>query len=190
MSVDEIVNQIHPLRDYLVKIAFIQLRDMTLAEDLAQDTMLAAIQAADRFEGRSKVKTWVTSILRNKIIDAIRAKQRAFAHTSIDAGADDDFVNVLFSDGGTWEEKPASWGDGEFDLSQKQFMAVLDICIEKLPPNQGRAFVMKEVLEMGPDEICKSLEITPSNMWVLLHRARLVLQSCLDTKWFANKRDA
>ena len=188
MSVDEIVSQIHPLRGYLVKIAFIQLRDMTLAEDVAQDTMLAAIQAADRFEGRSKVKTWVTGILKYKIIDAIRAKQRTYAHISINASKDDEFVNVLFSDGGTWEEKPANWGDGEFDLSQKQFIEVLDICIERLPPNQGRAFVMKEVLEMGPDEICKSLEITPSNMWVLLHRARLTLQACLDTKWFANKR--
>ena len=72
MSVDDIVGQIHPLREYLVKIAFIQLRNMEQAEDIAQDTLLAALSAADKFEGRSQVKTWVVGILRNKVIDAIR----------------------------------------------------------------------------------------------------------------------
>lgn len=188
MSIDVIVGQIHPLREYLVKIAFIQLRDMAEAEDIAQDTMVAAISAAGKFEGRSQVKTWVVGILRNKVIDAIRGRKRAHKHLSISEEFDENIADVLFDDGGSWDEKPASWGDGEFDLNQKQFMAVLDVCIEKLPVNQGRAFVMKEVFEMEADEICKSLEIGSSNMWVLLHRARLTLQVCLDKNWFANPR--
>ena len=188
MSVDDIVGQIHPLREYLVKIAFIQLRNMEQAEDIAQDTLLAALSAADKFEGRSQVKTWVVGILRNKVIDAIRGKKRAHKHVSINEEHDENIADVLFDDGGRWDEKPASWGDGEFDLIQKQFMAVLDICIEKLPVNQGRAFVMKEVFEMEAVEICKTLEINSSNMWVLLHRGRLTLQACLDKNWFANTR--
>lgn len=188
MSVDDIVGQIHPLREYLVKIAFIQLRNMEQAEDIAQETLLAALSAADKFERRSQVKTWVVGILRNKVIDAIRARQRAHKHVSISEEPGEDIAEVLFDDGGSWEEKPATWGEGEFDLTQKQFMQVLDICIEKLPVNQGRAFVMKEVFEMEAGEICKTMEINPSNMWVLLHRARLTLQICLDKNWFANTR--
>ena len=79
---------------------------------------------------------------------------------------------------------PRQWGDPEASFGQRQFFEVLEMCVDALPPTQGRVFMMREWLELETDEICKELSITATNLWVLLHRARLRLRECLQTRWF------
>ena len=87
-------------------------------------------------------------------------------------------------------ERPADWGNPEQDLDNRQFMSILEACTEKLPPAQGRLFLMREWLEMGSEEICKELSLTPTNLYVQLHRARLRLRECLELNWFGNRSAA
>ena len=86
---------------------------------------------------------------------------------------------------GHWENPPATWGDPEGELSRRQFFDVVDFCLEKLPPNTARVFMMREVMELDGEEICKELSITSTNLWVILYRARVALRQCLEQNWFA-----
>jgi RNA polymerase sigma-70 factor, ECF subfamily len=174
-------------RRYLVRIAHLQLRDADLAEDVVQETLLAALAARDGFSGRSSVKTWLTGILKHKIIDAIRQRQRQpVIAATLDEEIDLDEFDPLFRDNGAWDAPPASWGDPENALAQQEFMAIMDVCLEKLPPNTARVFLMREVMELETDEICKELRITANNLWVILYRARMALRQCLEQNWFAD----
>src|SRR4029079_16216231 len=86
---------------------------------------------------------------------------------------------------GGWQVKPADWGDPDAALSRRQFMEIMDLCLEKLPQNTARVFLMRELMELETDEICKELTITANNLWVILHRARMSLRECLERNWFA-----
>ena len=175
-------------RRYLLRVAQLQLRDNDLAEDVVQETLLAALSAQAGFTGKSSVKTWLTGILKHKIVDAIRQKQRQpiFA-ASFDEETDLDEFDPMFQDNGRWESPPAAWGDPENALSQQQFFDVMEFCLEKLPPNTARVFMMREVMELDSDEICKELAITANNLWVILYRARMALRQCLEQNWFAGQ---
>ena len=175
-------------RRYLLRVAQLQLRDNDLAEDVVQETLLAALSAQAGFTGKSSVKTWLTGILKHKIVDAIRRKQRQpiFA-ASFDEETDLDEFDPMFQDNGRWESPPAAWGDPENALSQQQFFDVMEFCLEKLPPNTARVFMMREVMELESDEICKELAITANNLWVILYRARMALRQCLEQNWFAGQ---
>src|SRR5690606_21319823 len=137
-------------------------------------------------EARSQLKTWLVGILKHKIIDTLRQRQREVV---LDAGSDDDTVDPLdhmaFKTDGHFAEKPAEWGNPERDMQSRQFFAVLEACTEKLPPAQGRLFLMREWLELSSEDICKELSLTPTNLYVQLHRARLRLRECLELNWFA-----
>ena len=174
-------------RTYLLRVAQLQLRDHAQAEDVVQETLLAALEAQDRFAGKSSVKTWLTGILKHKIIDAIRKKSREPAVSTLNEEADIDDLDVFFngSERDRWEAKPAEWRNPERDLEQKQFLSMMDFCLEKLPPNTARVFMMREVMELESDEICKELNITSTNLWVILYRARMLLRKCLEQNWFA-----
>lgn len=176
-------------RGYLMRFARLQLRNDAWAEDAVSETLLAALAKPLAFEGRSHLKTWLVGILKHKIIDALRQRQREVA---LDSGSDDDSADPLehiaFRSDGHFAEKPADWGNPEQDLKSRQFMAVMDACTQKLPPVQGRLFLMREWLEMSSDEICKELGLTSTNLYVQLHRARLRLRECLELNWFANAR--
>ena len=176
-------------RGYLMRFARLQLRNDTWAEDAVSETILAALAKPLAFEGRSQLKTWLVGILKHKIIDTLRQRQR---EVTLDSGSDDDAADpldqVAFRPDGHYLEAPAEWGNPEQDLGSRQFMAVLEACTEKLPPVQGRLFLMREWLEMSSDEICKELTLTPTNLYVQLHRARLRLRECLDLNWFARTR--
>jgi len=171
-------------RGYLLRVALLQLRDSDLAEDVVQDTLLAAIQGATGFSGRSSLKTWLTGILKHKIVDAIRRKARepAFAIPEEECQLDD--VDALFDESGHWDNPPADWGDPETQLSRQQFLDIVQFCLEKLPPNTARVFMMREVMELTSAEICKELTITSTNLWVILYRARVALRQCLEQHWF------
>ena len=174
-------------RSYLLRVARLQLRDAALAEDVVQDTLAAALTAQGGFTGKSTVKTWLTGILKHKIVDAIRQRQRQpVVVASFDDETDLDDFDPLFKDNGAWQAPPADWGDPENALSRQEFMSVMEICLEKLPPNTARVFMMREVMELDTDEICKELTITANNLWVILYRARMSLRECLERNWFSD----
>jgi len=172
-------------RAYLLRVAVLQLRDNEVAEDVVQDTLLAALQGASGFSGRSSLKTWLTGILKHKIVDAIRRKSREPVLASLDEETHIDDLDALFDESGHWDNPPADWGDPETALSRQQFLQVMQSCLEKLPPNTARVFMMREVMDLDSDEICKELSITSTNLWVILYRARMALRQCLEQTWFA-----
>ena len=162
-------------------------RDADLAEDVVQETLLAALGARDGFSGRSSIKTWLTGILKHKIVDAIRQSRRQpVIMASLDEETDLEEFDPLFNDNGAWEAPPANWGDPENALSRQEFMRVMELCLEKLPPNTARVFMMREVMELETEDICKELTITANNLWVILYRARMALRQCLEQNWFTD----
>jgi RNA polymerase sigma-70 factor (ECF subfamily) len=173
-------------RSYLMRFARLQLRNDAWAEDAVSETILAALAKPLAFEARSQLKTWLVGILKHKIIDSMRQRQR---EVTLDSGSEDDnadpLEHIAFKTDGHFAEKPADWGNPEQDLRSRQFMAIMDACTGKLPPVQGRLFLMREWLEMSSEEICKELALTPTNLYVQLHRARLRLRECLELHWFA-----
>ena len=174
-------------RPYLMRYALLQLRDVTAAEDAVQETLLAALQSGSRYAGKSTVRTWLTGILKHKIIDHLRRQSR---ETPLEedreprADADADVANALFAEDGHWHEFPSDWGAPDRSFESRQFWEVFEMCVQVMPPRTARVFVMREVLELSTEEICKELAITTTNCWVLLHRARLALRACLEHKWF------
>ena len=171
-------------RGYLLRVAVLQLRDNDAAEDVVQDTLLAALQGAGSFSGRSSLKTWLTGILKHKIVDAIRRKGREATRVTLDEECQLDDLDAFFDETGHWLTPPADWGDPETALSQQQFFEVMQMCLERLPPNTARVFTMREVMDLDSQEICKELSITSTNLWVILYRARVALRQCLEQNWF------
>jgi len=170
-------------RSYLLRYAVLQLRNPEQAEDVVQETLLAALEGRARFAGGSSLKTWLTGILKHKILDAIRRKSRE--QPLAPAGDDDhDAVDALFKQDGHWQEMPATWGDPEQALENRKFWEIFELCSRLLPERTARVYMLREVMEMTTEEICQEFGITPTNLWVILHRARLVLRECLEIKWF------
>ena len=188
MSVNEYEQQLVALREDLLRYARMQLRNSAWAEDAVSETLLAALAKPQAFQGRSQLKTWLIGILKHKIIDSLRQRKREVV---LDSGSEDDGFDPLehmaFKADGHFAQRPSDWGNPEQDLGSRQFMAVLDACTEKLPRTQGRLFLMREWLELSSDEICKELDLTPTNLYVQLHRARLRLRECLELNWFASR---
>src|SRR4051812_43231331 len=137
-------------RGYLLRVARLQLRDTALAEDVVQDTLAAALAAQGGFTGKSTVKTWLTGILKHKIVDAIRRKQRdPISASTLDEEGDLEDFEGLFRNNGAWQQSPADWGDPEQSMSRQQFFDVLQSCLDRLPPNTARVFMMREVMELS-----------------------------------------
>ena len=181
----DFAHELEPHRKYLTRVAQLQLRDRDAAEDVVQETLLAAVAGQRTFTGRSSVRTWLTGILKHKIVDAIRRRQRdPVFESSLAAETDLEDFEGLFHANGAWEASPASWGDPEAAFSRQEFFDVMQLCLERLPPNTARVFIMREVLELESDEICKELRITANNLWVILYRARMALRQCLEQNWF------
>ena len=186
MDATAFIAELDTHRRYLLRVAQLQLRDSDLAEDVVQETLLAALKARDGFTGKSTVKTWLTGILKHKIVDAIRARQRQpLAMASFGEESDIDELDPYFREDGAWTAPPADWGNPEEALSREQFFDVMQFCLDKLPPNTARVFMMREVMELTTDEICKELAIKANNLWVILYRARMALRMCLEQNWFS-----
>jgi RNA polymerase sigma-70 factor (TIGR02943 family) len=179
----DFAQQVESLRPQLMRYARSQLRNEAWAEDAVSDTLLAALEKPQGFAGASALKTWLVGILKHKLIDQLRRHAREA--TVLDSEDGEDLDALLFDETGHWRNTPVDWGDQpEALFGQRQFLAVLDACVEKLPGVQGRVFMMREWLELDSEEICKELAISTTNLWVLLHRARLRLRECLQLNWF------
>jgi RNA polymerase sigma-70 factor (ECF subfamily) len=177
-------SQIESLRPYLLRYAALQLRDAAAAEDAVQETLLAALAGEANFAGRSNLRTWLTGILKHKIVDAIRCQTRERPASDVDAERDADEFDGLFDRRGHWAEAPEAWQPPEELLQQKQFLAALEACLRALPERTARVFMLREHLGLETPEICKELGITATHCWVMLHRARMALRLCLETNWF------
>ncbi|BCO25255.1 hypothetical protein MIZ03_0115 [Rhodoferax lithotrophicus] len=168
----------------LLRFARLQLRNQAWAEDAVSETLLVALSKPQAFQSRSQLKTWLVGILKHKVIDMLRLHGREISNSA----SDDDNVDMLdlvgFKPDGHFAEMPADWGNPEQDLNNQQFMKIMDACVEKLPAAQGRLFLMREWLELSVEEICKELNLTATNLYVQLHRARLRLRECLGLNWF------
>jgi RNA polymerase sigma-70 factor, ECF subfamily len=175
-------------RPQLLRFALLQLRDRTAAEDAVQETLLAALQPGARFDGRSSVRTWLIGILKHKIADHLRIQARERPLESAEEERAAEAVEAMFRDDGHYAERPSDWQDPDQALQQRRFFDALERCLQALPANTARAFMMREVLGMETGEICKELSISSTNCWVLLHRARLALRACLDNSWFSTPR--
>ena len=182
-SADELHACLTAIRPRLLSFARLQLRSAAAAEDVVQDALEAAINGAAGFSGNAAVQTWVFSILKNKIIDELRRGSRIQDDVDVELALDEAIAG-RFNERDHWSEMPAAWSDPQASLEQKRFWEVMEACLNNLPSTPARAFTLREFLGLETEEICKELAISPSNCWVLLHRARLGLQDCLGCRWF------
>jgi RNA polymerase sigma-70 factor (ECF subfamily) len=142
------------------------------------------LEKPDSFRGQSSLRTYVTGILKFKIIDGLRVASRERQFDSAGDEADDATIDALFVADGHTRDLPRQWGDPDGTLEQKDFFRVLEVCLDKLPAQAARIFMMREWLEFDTGEICKELSLSATNVWVILYRARLRLRECLDLNWF------
>lgn len=169
--------------DVLFRYALQRVHRRDVAEELVQETFLAALRARRDFAGESSEQTWLVGILRHKIVDHIRRTARLrSARRELSGGS---AAEDCFRPDGRWKEAPSDWGsDPVTILSRQDFWSVFEKCFARLPPPLADTFVLRELEERPPSEVCESLEITSSNLWVRLHRARLLLKECLEKNWF------
>ena len=163
--------------DYLYGFAMSRLSSKDLAQDLLQDTFLAAYKSKDNFKGNSNEKTWLVSILKRKIFDHYRKKSRNIEYSM---GFDSPFVQDKFMHGQWREERvPKPWEDNDDWSQDEEFIRILRKCIEHLPEKWKSVFTLKHIDEIKNDEIIKELDISESNIWVIVHRSKVKLRECI-----------
>ena len=174
--------------DYLYRFALASIRDQAAAEDLVQETFLAALHGRQSFEGRSTVKTWLSAILKHKIIDYLRKKDRERVIEDTDALTDG--VDEFFHPSGSWKIRPGKWHlDPAKIYEQREFLDTLFKCLAKLPDRLSKAFMLREMEGYSTKEICNVLQISTTNSWVMLYRARMLLRRCLELGWFSKTKE-
>lgn len=172
--------------DILYQYTLPRVNDTTVAEDLVQETFLSALKALPAFKGQASVKNWLFAILKNKIIDHYRKKsteQWLVAMPDLQA-ADDQW----FNDEGAWSEgrKPKDWHPANTPVERKEIQKIINWCKNHLKELQQHVFTLKYMEDMDSVEICKVLNISSSNYWVLIHRARLQMRDCVEKNWLKN----
>ena len=176
--------------DALFRYALLRLRDRGLAEDMVQETLIAALRARAQFSGKSTERTWLIGILKHKLADHWRKQAREVPlETPAPTQDPDDLLERLFdaSNRDHWRVEPSPWSDPHAALQNRQFWHVLSDCLAGLPPAQAQAFSLCEIDGLEGAEACKVLAVAPTNLWVMLHRARLRLRQCLEMNWFGRK---
>lgn len=175
------------IRGDMLRFAKLQVRNDAVAEDLVQDAIEAALRHASSFEGRSTLKSWVFAILRNRIIDHLRQANRTVSLSSLVEDNEDwqERFESLFNERGGWRDdsRPVAWPSPEESMQTRQFWVVFEACLDHLPANTGRVFMMREFLGFEAEEICAQLGISTNNCYVVLHRARQKLRGCMEIGW-------
>ena len=176
--------------DYLFRYALVKVKDKTLADDLVQETYLAAVKSAVNYKGESTERTWLTAILKNKIVDYYRKynKDVAFDSSEIERLDTERFFEREDGWNGFWNRKfrPAGWKiSPQSALENKDFYTVLEKCLDELPDKMEQVFRLREMEELESDEIREAFNLSSSNYWVILHRARFSLRRCIEVNWFS-----
>lgn len=186
----DLANDIAAQRGYLLRYAMFHLRDAAHAEDAVQDTLIAALAHRDQFAGRSQLRTWLTGVLKHKIIDQVRRREREVPTEAVEGLGEEDPANATgpFTAAGRWAELPGKWKMPEAALESAQFWRVYEKCCGLMPARYALVFSMREVMEMTSGEICKELGLSESNLHVILFRARVRLRSCMTRNWFESDR--
>ncbi|SNR54389.1 sigma-70 family RNA polymerase sigma factor [Lutibacter flavus] len=170
--------------DYLFNYTISRVNNHDLAKDLVQDTFFAGLKAMDNFQGKASERTWLIAILKRKIIDYYRKINSVKGKAEVKMN--------FYSDGereGEWIEErvPNSWGNEiEKNIENSELSTALEKCIDSLPEKYAIVFKMKTIQQFETEEICKELDITASNLWVIIHRARTQLRKCMEDNWFNN----
>jgi RNA polymerase sigma-70 factor (TIGR02943 family) len=170
--------------DYLYNYTISRVNNSDLAKDLVQETFFAGLKSAKNFKGKATERTWLVSILKRKIIDHYRKINSKKGQAEVRMNFYDDGENE-----GNWLEErvPQSWDNAsEKNIENEELKSQLEACINKLPEKYAMVFRMKTVQEFETEEICKELDITSSNLWVMIHRARTQLRKCMEDNWFNN----
>ena len=169
--------------DALFRFALARVNTREIAEDLVQEVFISAVQAKERFEGKSSEKTWLFSILKHKIIDHFR-RNKSFVLFQ-DYAEDPDRMEFFFNSKGGWEKGPTHWrfNPGKA-LETKEFLDHFYRCLAGLPKRTADAFIHRVIDGLSTGEICKQLKITENNCWVILYRARMMLRKCLEQAGF------
>jgi RNA polymerase sigma-70 factor (ECF subfamily) len=168
--------------DELYRYAVSRLRRSHESEDAVQETLLAAYKARAHFQGHSQPLSWLIGILKRKIIDRLRARVRQATATNPAE------LEAWFTTEGHWRKAPRSWGDPRAFAERAEFWRVVQNCLTKLPARTAAAFTLRTIDGEAADAVCRELAISPANLWVLLHRARLGLVRCLEIHWFNAER--
>ena len=173
--------------DFLYRFALSRVKDPSTAEDIVQETFLAALKSRANFQGRSTARTWLIAILKHKIVDHIRKRVREPVSDKVESLSDafaNDPIEGNFKDSGGWLNRPAKWDVNPMKIyEQKEFMDILYRCLSDLPERQAEAFMMRELNGLSTEEICKALNISATNSWVILYRARMWLRQCIEKNW-------
>ncbi|BFU59925.1 MULTISPECIES: sigma-70 family RNA polymerase sigma factor [Rodentibacter] len=182
MEIEQLISskEMLDIRTQMLSFAQLQLRDPLLAEDLVQEAFVSALKNINVFRGQSALKTWIFAILKNKILDYLRIKERFVLESDLI----DEKNNSFFDEQGHWksEYEPKDLQQNENEVYCDEFWRIFEICLNHLPARQARVFMMREYLELSTDEICKEAAISVSNLHTSLYRARLQLQYCLSNK--------
>ncbi len=166
--------------DALYAYTLARVSNVQAAEDIVQNTFLSAWKARDTYRGQASEKNWLYAILKNKIIDHFRKTASSFQ--LLPAGEE----AIYFDEEQHWKKttEPKEWPiDTSQKVESKEFYSILELCKKKLKDIQRMVFVMKYMEDIDSDEICKQLDITAANYWVLIHRAKLHLRKCLEKNW-------
>ena len=174
--------------DYLYRFALARIKDQAVAEDLVQETFLAALHGRKNFKGLSAVKTWLSAILKHKIVDYLRKKSREQVINDMDTITES--VDEFFHKNGNWKIRPGKWNlDPSKLYEQREFMDTLFKCLSELPDRLSKAFVLREMKGYSTKEICNALQVSSTNSWVMLYRARMFLRRCLEIFWFNKTKE-
>ncbi|WP_316802983.1 sigma-70 family RNA polymerase sigma factor [Pedobacter nototheniae] len=172
--------------DYLFTYAVSRLNDEEIAKDLVQETFLAGLERIENFEGHSSEKTWLTAILKYKVIDVYRKKSSKITKDKVIAFDEYDREDFFDQNDGHWNDphRPKEMGIEEPDaLISKEFTETLQKCMKKLPALWLAVFTMKHMDEEETAVICSELKVTSSNFWVIIHRTKVNLRACLQKNW-------
>ncbi len=174
--------------DYLFRSALLRVRNDVVAEEVVQETFLAALQARERFAGQSSERTWLVGILKHKIMDYFRKSAREQTNPVEDVAQSE--LPDQFDEGGHWRRGaagPKEWADPSGALDRQQFWQALRVCLDRLPPRTASVFALREIDEVPSEDICSTMKISKTNLWVMLHRARMQLRRCLETSYMGVK---